>query len=175
MRKVLFLFSTLLILISCGNQNKEKQFESLLYTKLKYPMSYFAKTDSGFILKVGSTVGYKYFEYAINKDEIKMYGDSLYNLYFGISILYPTEFYVNHLGGFRNRANCELKPTGKTVNERYVYRTSFLSFNSPEFRTHIKGVKFRINGNKFEIEMDSMEVRTLLPIFEPTLYAAKGM
>ncbi|WP_320996010.1 hypothetical protein [Bacteroides sp.] len=176
MRRLFIMFGILTILASC-NQKNNKDFESLNYTKLKQPMCYFAKTDSGFILKAESNKDYtyKYIEYVIDKDEIRMYSDSLYDFTCMIFIFYPIDFYVNHLGGFRNRANCKIDPTGEIVDNRYVYRTRFSSFNSPDFEISLKGLGFSINGNEFRVELDSMEVRTLLPTFEPTLYTAKGL
>ena len=79
MKRLFILFGILIILASC-NQKNNKNFKSLNYTKLKQPMCYFAKTDSGFVLKAESNKDYKYkyIEYVINKNEIKMYSDSLY-------------------------------------------------------------------------------------------------
>ena len=143
-------------------------------------MCYFAKTDSGFVLEAESNKDYKYkyIEYVINKNEIKMYSDSLYDLYCGVSITYPIKFGRGSFMGdweFSNRSICKLKPTGEMIDKRYVYKTKFSNFNSPEIRTHIKELNFEINGHEFDIALDSIETRTLLPTFEPTLYTAKGL
>lgn len=179
MRRLFLLIGILTILASC-NQKKNKDFESLNYTKLRQSMCYFTKTDSGFVLKAESNKDYKYkyIECVINKNEIKMYSDSLYDLYCGVSITYPIKFSRGDFMGdweFSNRSICELKPTGEMINERYVYKTKFSNFNSPETRTHIKELGFGINGHEFDIALDSIEIRTLLPTFEPTLYTAKGL
>jgi hypothetical protein len=179
MKRLFILFGILIILASC-NQKNNKNFKSLNYTKLKQPMCYFAKTDSGFVLKAESNKDYKYkyIEYVINKNEIKMYSDSLYDLYCGVSITYPIKFGRGSFMGdweFSNRSICKLKPTEEMIDKRYVYKTKFSNFNSPEIRTHIKELNFEINGHEFDIALDSIETRTLLPTFEPTLYTAKGL
>lgn len=179
MKKLFILFGILIILASC-NQKNNKDFENLNYTKLRQSMCYFAKTDSGFVLKAESNKDYKYkyIEYVIDKNEIKMYSDSLYDLYCGVSITYPIKFNRGSFMGnweFSNRSNCELKPTGEMIDKRYVYKTKFSNFNSPDKRTHIKELSFGINGHEFDIALDSIETRTLLSIFESTLYTAKGL
>lgn len=175
MKKAHILLITLLILSGCSYTNKERQIKNLKYFELKYPMCYFAKTDSGFVLRSSNEESEKYFEYTTNNNEIKMYSDSLFDLYCGIGIIYSIEFYDNNQGRFRNRSICKLKPTGEVTHGRYVYKTKLSSFTSPEYRVRIKRMEFSINGHEFDIELDSIEIRTLLPTFEPTLYTAKGI
>ena len=168
------IFSLLLLVLLCGCNHK-KDLSKLDYKPTKSHTSYIALTDSGFIFKLKPDEEYKYFEYSISKDEIRMYSDSLYDLACNIAITYPLPFYNNGLGRFRDRTVSKLNPTGEIINERYVYKTNFSNLNSPDVRIHIKKIEFWINGHEFDIELDSAEIRSLIPTFEHTLYTAKGL
>lgn len=173
MRKV-FLLLSVLLLCSCNNR---KDLAKLNYKPTILGTSFIAVTDSGFILKSKSEANleYRYFEYSISKDEIKMYSDSLYDLACNIAITYPLPFYNSALGSFRDRTVSELKPTGEIINKKYVYKTFFSYLNAPEVRVHIKKIEFWINGHEIDIELDSTEIRNLIPTFEHTLYTAKEL
>lgn len=172
MKATIFIIS-ILTFLGCSIKDKEENtLNKLQYIALKNGHNYFAKTDSGFVLRFATDDGWRYKEYVLKEDEIIMYDDSLYSLACMVNITYPV--YYKHQGVYsvNNRSNREIEAT-RVVGGRFAYTAKLSSYTFPETMPHLKAIKFIINGHELSVDIDSVELQNLIPEFETLLYAKK--
>lgn len=159
--KKIFGLLILILLASCSNNTRS-------FDKISDGV-FFSGKDSVFTIKTASDYGWKYFDFQIKNDELRMYSDSLYDYDCGLNIEYPHDFYNANLGRFRNRSNCSFKQTGNSKDGKYEYIINLKDYTSPPFHDNFKTIKFYYNGDNF-IYIDSMMVRKYFRILENKIY-----